>query len=579
MPKHEHAWASWNCIGQWNDMIASMNPTTSTTTTTTTTVIPKKKEEEENNNDNDKKKQQQEEQEENELLLYNYPKRAVFVTYRLNQLQNLIPIIPSSSNNNNDDNNNNKNKKKKKQQKKNNIFVSLNPYPQPANHLTYKSLQWGHPQFTIPTLLARQELLFLQQQEQYNNKNNNNGKNNKNGHCGLWFAGAWTGYGFHEDGCRSGFQVATQLSGIPVPWIDSSSSTTTTTTTSSTTTTTKSMVLDPPDFVTTTIAANKSQQQRQHTASSLFFGWMRTIYEKVTYDWPIAIGQSIVLSYLKRNIQYGQLQLHLPNGTIHSFGNDNNNNEIQQQCDDPRNSEMTMTTTTPTTATTTNTTKKNQMVDTLLFGGNTTTTPITVRIFDNWFFVKIACQGEMGFAQSYMNGYFLVLEEQSQQSENLLLSSSNDLTTSTITKKKKIQTETSVVLGDVVGLTRLSLLCMINSIFTSSPIGNHGSRRRRRHQATTSSSSLSSSSSSSWGHGIFQMAMAIGQTSCALLFNRNKIQDLCHVFVDTETCMLSGGAIFDTTTTTTSYSGGGDSSSNTATRNTQQSPPPATIGK
>jgi hypothetical protein len=37
------------------------------------------------------------------------------------------------------------------------------------------------------------------------------------GKRGVWYAGAWTGYGFHEDGFTSGMQVGLRLGG-DVPW-------------------------------------------------------------------------------------------------------------------------------------------------------------------------------------------------------------------------------------------------------------------------------------------------------------------------------------------------------------------------
>ena len=37
------------------------------------------------------------------------------------------------------------------------------------------------------------------------------------GQDGLWFAGAWMGHGFHEDGLKSGLAAALALGGR-VPW-------------------------------------------------------------------------------------------------------------------------------------------------------------------------------------------------------------------------------------------------------------------------------------------------------------------------------------------------------------------------
>jgi uncharacterized protein len=79
------------------------------------------------------------------------------------------------------------------------LFVSLNPPFPPAAELTFGKYLCDHPQFTARAFAAQKRLHEIQ------------GKRH------TWFCGAWTGYGFHEDGLRSGLAIAEAL-GAMAPW-------------------------------------------------------------------------------------------------------------------------------------------------------------------------------------------------------------------------------------------------------------------------------------------------------------------------------------------------------------------------
>ena len=59
---------------------------------------------------------------------------------------------------------------------------------------------YEHPVFDVAAVAAQKELWSLQ------------------GRRNVWFAGAWFGSGFHEDGLQAGLAVAEQLGGVRRPW-------------------------------------------------------------------------------------------------------------------------------------------------------------------------------------------------------------------------------------------------------------------------------------------------------------------------------------------------------------------------
>ena len=73
------------------------------------------------------------------------------------------------------------------------VLLSLNPLFEPRADRTLAHFEYEHPIFGQGAAAAQRALPGIQ------------------GRRATWFAGAWTGYGFHEDGLRSGLDVAERL--------------------------------------------------------------------------------------------------------------------------------------------------------------------------------------------------------------------------------------------------------------------------------------------------------------------------------------------------------------------------------
>jgi predicted NAD/FAD-binding protein len=94
-------------------------------------------------------------------------RQPVSVTYWMNRLQDLPVRSP--------------------------VLVSLNPTRPPEDRQTFNVMEYAHPVFDGPASVAQQALPQHQ------------------GEGAVWLAGAWTRYGFHEDGFQSGRQAADDI--------------------------------------------------------------------------------------------------------------------------------------------------------------------------------------------------------------------------------------------------------------------------------------------------------------------------------------------------------------------------------
>lgn len=80
-----------------------------------------------------------------------------------------------------------------------NVLVTLNPLHRPAEESIQGEYKYEHPLYTVKAMEAQKKLLQVQDER------------------GVLYAGAWTKYGFHEDGFSSGLEAALRL-GADVPF-------------------------------------------------------------------------------------------------------------------------------------------------------------------------------------------------------------------------------------------------------------------------------------------------------------------------------------------------------------------------
>jgi predicted NAD/FAD-binding protein len=73
------------------------------------------------------------------------------------------------------------------------IVESLNPVRPIARHQVLAEFEYSHPVFDMAAIAAQKRIAELQGEQH------------------TWYCGAWTGYGFHEDGLKSGLAAAQAL--------------------------------------------------------------------------------------------------------------------------------------------------------------------------------------------------------------------------------------------------------------------------------------------------------------------------------------------------------------------------------
>jgi len=79
------------------------------------------------------------------------------------------------------------------------VVVTLNAHRQPDPAKVIARFNYEHPVIDSAAIAVQKNLQALQGQRR------------------TWYAGAWCGYGFHEDGLNSAIAVARDFD-VPIPW-------------------------------------------------------------------------------------------------------------------------------------------------------------------------------------------------------------------------------------------------------------------------------------------------------------------------------------------------------------------------
>lgn len=80
------------------------------------------------------------------------------------------------------------------------VLVTLNPMPPPHPSLVHGTWVYEHPQYNAEAIRCQKMLPMIQNKR------------------GISYCGAWTKYGFHEDGFSSGLKVAVEHLGAELPF-------------------------------------------------------------------------------------------------------------------------------------------------------------------------------------------------------------------------------------------------------------------------------------------------------------------------------------------------------------------------